>query len=139
MNGYILSNTNVLSAKESSYCLIAGLIPLDVNMQLKGHLQGALNNGASVEEIRAVRDVVVRICEVAGMERLGEATVNGWGWGGGGCESVRADGWAFWWDIEKLSVFGIGGIDSNMCAHKSQARGRKARSIADTTLELMGY
>ena len=30
MYGYILSNTNVLTAAESSYVLIAGLIPQDV-------------------------------------------------------------------------------------------------------------
>lgn len=31
MYGYILSNTNVLSAAESSFVLIAGLIPQDVS------------------------------------------------------------------------------------------------------------
>lgn len=35
MYGYILSNTNVLTAAESSFVLIAGLIPQDVNPQLK--------------------------------------------------------------------------------------------------------
>lgn len=30
MYGYLLSNTKVLSEAESSYCLIAGLIPQDV-------------------------------------------------------------------------------------------------------------
>lgn len=39
MYGYILSNTSVLTAAESSLVLIAGLIPQDVNPQLKvGHL-----------------------------------------------------------------------------------------------------
>ena len=35
MYGYILSNTSVLTAAESSLVLIAGLIPQDVNPQLK--------------------------------------------------------------------------------------------------------
>ena len=35
MYGYILSNTSVLTAVESSFVLIAGLIPQDVNPQLK--------------------------------------------------------------------------------------------------------
>ncbi|TDZ21442.1 Uncharacterized protein Cob_v005653 [Colletotrichum orbiculare MAFF 240422] len=32
---------------------LAGLIPQDVNPQLKGHLRGALNVGASVDEIES--------------------------------------------------------------------------------------
>ena len=48
--------------------------------RLKGHLKGALNNGASIEEVRAVREVVVRLCELSGMSRLGEDVASGWGW-----------------------------------------------------------
>ncbi|AEO63244.1 uncharacterized protein THITE_2108207 [Thermothielavioides terrestris NRRL 8126] len=40
MYGYVLSNTAVLSAAETSFVMIAGLIPQDVNPQLKGHLSG---------------------------------------------------------------------------------------------------
>ena len=79
MYGYILSNTSVLSACESSYVLLAGLIPQDVNAQLKGHIVGARNFGAEVEEVRAVRDVVIRVCEAAGMKRFDENDC-GWGW-----------------------------------------------------------
>lgn len=100
MYGYILSNTSVLSAAESSFVLLAGLIPQDVGMlvawehetlliasrqvnpQLKGHLKGALNNGATVEETRAVREIVVRICDAAGMAKLSETVPGGWGWRG---------------------------------------------------------
>ena len=39
MYGYILSNTNVLSAPESSFVLIAGLIPQDVSPQRLSSLQ----------------------------------------------------------------------------------------------------
>ncbi|OHE90660.1 carboxymuconolactone decarboxylase [Colletotrichum orchidophilum] len=80
MYGYILSNTNVLSPVETSYVLIAGLIPQDVNPQLKGHLRGALNCGASVEEVRAVRAIVMDICKASGMSQLGEGMTGGWGW-----------------------------------------------------------
>jgi alkylhydroperoxidase/carboxymuconolactone decarboxylase family protein YurZ len=80
MYGYILSNVAVLSAAESSYCVIAGLIPQDVNPQLKGHLRGAVNNGATKEEVRAVREVVIRICEASGMGRIGDGEKGGWGW-----------------------------------------------------------
>lgn len=82
MYGYILSNTSVLTAAETSFVLIAGLIPQDVNPQLKGHLKGAINNGATFEEVRAVRDIVIRVCEAAGMRALGERSLDGWGWHG---------------------------------------------------------
>ncbi|KAI9851308.1 MAG: hypothetical protein M1838_004044 [Thelocarpon superellum] len=88
MYGYILSHTRVLSGVETSYVLIAGLIPQDVNSQLKGHLKGALNQGASVAEVRAVRDVVIRICEASGMTcwtadgSSSSPPPGGWGWRG---------------------------------------------------------
>lgn len=94
---YVLSNTQVLSAVETSYVLIAGLIPQDVslareerpfmetnktqvNPQLKGHLRGAINVGATAEEVRAVRSVVIEICEASGMKILDESVPAGWGW-----------------------------------------------------------
>lgn len=80
MYGYLLSNTNILTAAESSFVLLAGLIPQDVNPQLKGHLKGAISNGATVEEVRAVRDVVIRICEASGMIKLAENVPHAWGW-----------------------------------------------------------
>ncbi|KAL0264626.1 hypothetical protein SLS55_000576 [Diplodia seriata] len=80
MYGYILSNEKVLDAKETSFVAIAGLIPQDVNPQLKGHLRGALNHGATSDEIKAVREIVISICEAAGMRTLGSDAVGGWGW-----------------------------------------------------------
>jgi alkylhydroperoxidase/carboxymuconolactone decarboxylase family protein YurZ len=95
MYGYILSNTNVLNPAETSFVMIAGLIPMDVsqsltlwsqnwfkqvNPQLKGHLRGALNGGATVEEVRAVREVVIQICKASGMKTLGDDVPGGWGW-----------------------------------------------------------
>ncbi|KAF5532944.1 carboxymuconolactone decarboxylase [Fusarium phyllophilum] len=78
--GYVLSNTDVLTPAETSFVLIASLIPQDVNPQLKGHLRGALSGGASVDEVRAVRDVVIKICEASGMKKLEEDAIGGWGW-----------------------------------------------------------
>ncbi|KAI9724584.1 MAG: hypothetical protein M1828_003607 [Chrysothrix sp. TS-e1954] len=76
---YLLSNEEILDAKDSSMVLIAGLVPQDVNPQLKGHLQGAINNGATLDEVRACREVSISICKAAGMTKLqtGQA---GWGW-----------------------------------------------------------
>lgn len=53
-----------------------------MNPQLKGHLRGALNGGATVEEVRAVREVVIQICEASGMQILGYDVPAGWGWRG---------------------------------------------------------
>ncbi|KAK4191406.1 hypothetical protein QBC35DRAFT_12235 [Podospora australis] len=78
--GYILSNTSVLNAVETSFVAIAGLIPLDVNPQLKGHLRGALNGGATVDEVKAVRSIVMEICLASGMKMLDESTPAGFGW-----------------------------------------------------------
>ena len=72
MYGYVLSNEAVLGKKETSFCLIAGLVPQDVGPQLKGHLRGAVNNGATVDEVRAVRALSVSVCEAAGMKMLKE-------------------------------------------------------------------
>ena len=80
MYGYLLSNESVLAKKETSFCLIAGLVPQDVNPQLKGHLKGALNNGASIDEVRAVRDLTVEICQAAGMRRLRDGERGSLGW-----------------------------------------------------------
>ena len=60
--------------------VLASLIPQDVNPQLKGHIVGALNNGATEEEVRAVRDLVIRVCEATGMKRLEEGALESWGW-----------------------------------------------------------
>lgn len=99
MYGYVLSNTSVLSAAETSFVMIAGLVPQDVsapgqvylsrtpvlmtaqvNPQLKGHLRGALNGGATVDQVKAVRRVVVEICEASGMKMLDASTPAGFGW-----------------------------------------------------------
>lgn len=75
MYGHVFSNIEVLGERDTSLLLVAGLIPQNVNPQLKGHLKGALNNGATVEEVMAVREVVLKICEKAnwGGEEAGVA------------------------------------------------------------------
>jgi alkylhydroperoxidase/carboxymuconolactone decarboxylase family protein YurZ len=51
-----------------------------VNPQLKGHLKGALNGGATVEEVKAVRSIVMEICKACGMTMLEDNVPGGWGW-----------------------------------------------------------
>ena len=80
MYGYLLSDLAVLNEVETSWVMLAGLVGLDCNAQLKGHLRGACNNGATREEVLAVREIVIMICEASGMKRLEEGVVGGWGW-----------------------------------------------------------
>lgn len=42
MYGYILSNTSVLNAAESSFVLLAGLVPQDVSVLLVGEYEALL-------------------------------------------------------------------------------------------------
>ena len=54
-----------------------------MNAQLKGHLKGATHHDdVTLEEIRAVREVVIEICEASGMRKLDESVATGWGWRG---------------------------------------------------------
>lgn len=41
-----------------------------VNPQLKGHLRGALNGGATIEQVHAVRQVSIQVCRASGMRLL---------------------------------------------------------------------
>lgn len=47
-------------------CVVASLIPQDVNPQLKGHLKGALNVGVTKEELNDLRCIVFDICDWTG-------------------------------------------------------------------------
>ncbi|KAI9806626.1 MAG: hypothetical protein M1825_006083 [Sarcosagium campestre] len=79
--GYVLSNVKLLGPLETSLVILAALVAQDVNPQLKGHLKGAMNNGATLEQVRAVVEVIVGICRRAGMRRLdGNGLDDGWGW-----------------------------------------------------------
>lgn len=62
----LLSFTDILSAKETSMCIVSSLIPQDVNPQLKGHLRGALNVGCLKEELEQLRGLVVDLCDWCG-------------------------------------------------------------------------
>ncbi len=63
----LLSFTDVLSAHDTSLVVIACLIPQDVNPQLKGHLKGALNNGATKDEIDSARELSIDISKWCGI------------------------------------------------------------------------
>lgn len=62
----LLSFTDILLGKETSLCIVSCLIPQDVNPQLKGHLRGAINEGATKEELSDLRQLVVDLCDWSG-------------------------------------------------------------------------
>ncbi|CCH42254.1 hypothetical protein BN7_1798 [Wickerhamomyces ciferrii] len=64
----LLSYNDILNAKETSFVIIACLVPQDVNPQLKGHLKGALNNGATEEEVEQVRQLAILVSEWSGIK-----------------------------------------------------------------------
>lgn len=64
--GPILSFSDVLPAKDTSLCVLSALIPQDVNPTLKGHLKGALNVGATKDELNDVRLLVFDVCDWSG-------------------------------------------------------------------------
>ncbi|SCU94261.1 LANO_0E06216g1_1 [Lachancea nothofagi CBS 11611] len=65
--GPLLSFDEILNAQETSLVIISSLVPQDLNLQLWGHLKGALNVGCDQETINAARNlsiVVAKWCEV---------------------------------------------------------------------------
>ena len=68
--GPLISFTEILSSQKTSFSLIACMIPQDVNSQLKGHLKGAINNGATKEEVNNVIQLVFDICDSLNQTQL---------------------------------------------------------------------
>jgi len=66
--GMVYSFTEMISAIETSYTLIASLIAIDVPRQIGWHLAGARRIGATVEEVRAVRKMAMEVAIRAGVQ-----------------------------------------------------------------------
>jgi alkylhydroperoxidase/carboxymuconolactone decarboxylase family protein YurZ len=62
----------VTSAKETSFSMISALIANDTPRQAEWHLAGAIRNGATLEETRAVREIALRIAVKAGVPLKGD-------------------------------------------------------------------
>jgi alkylhydroperoxidase/carboxymuconolactone decarboxylase family protein YurZ len=65
--GYVYAFMGVTSAKETSFTMISALIPNDTPRQVEWHLTGAVRNGATVEEVRGVREIALKIAIKAGV------------------------------------------------------------------------
>jgi alkylhydroperoxidase/carboxymuconolactone decarboxylase family protein YurZ len=55
------------SAMETSFAMIAALVAMDAPRQIGWHLEGAMRNGATKEEVRAVRAIAMRISKATGI------------------------------------------------------------------------
>jgi hypothetical protein len=66
--GTVYSFTEIVTAIETSYTLIASLIAVDVPRQIGWHLAGARRIGATVEEVRAVRKMAMVVATRAGVQ-----------------------------------------------------------------------
>ena len=60
---YLLGYNKILTDKKTSLVLVACLVPQETNPQLKGYLKGALNNGATKDEVMSTRNLAIKICD----------------------------------------------------------------------------
>lgn len=66
--GYAYSFLEVLSASETSFAMIAALIASDTPLQIDWHLKGAIRNGATLSQVRAVRQIAIEVAQTAGVQ-----------------------------------------------------------------------
>ena len=66
--GYVWSAQTILGRRETSFIFITSLIAMDTPTQLKWHLESARRAGASVEDVRAVREIAIRIAGACGVK-----------------------------------------------------------------------
>ncbi|KAG1812847.1 uncharacterized protein BJ212DRAFT_1368553 [Suillus subaureus] len=65
--GYVYSFMEVISIKETTLATISTMIANATPSQLEWHLTRAVHHGATVEEVRAVREIALRIAIKAGV------------------------------------------------------------------------
>jgi alkylhydroperoxidase/carboxymuconolactone decarboxylase family protein YurZ len=65
--GFTYGLTRHISDVEFSYVMLASLIAIDAPLQIRWHLDGARRNGASEEQVRAVRHMAIEISKSAGV------------------------------------------------------------------------
>ncbi|TFK34859.1 hypothetical protein BDQ12DRAFT_700218 [Crucibulum laeve] len=66
--GLTYGYTDILSPLETSYTLVAALIAGDTPQQIKWHLKGACRAGASLEQVKAVREIAMDVAQESGVE-----------------------------------------------------------------------
>ncbi|KAG2363182.1 hypothetical protein BDR07DRAFT_1484015 [Suillus spraguei] len=65
--GYVYAFLEVISSKERSFAIISALIANDTPSQVEWQLTGAIRNGATIVEVRGVREIALRMAMKAGV------------------------------------------------------------------------
>jgi len=66
--GFLYQFNRHSSDVEFSYIMLASLIAIDAPLQVRWHLDGARRNGASDEQVRAVRAMAIEVAKLAGVQ-----------------------------------------------------------------------
>ena len=69
--GITYGATDVLTQVEISYILVAALIAMDTPRQIGWHLANAQHGGASLQEVRAIRQISIEVSEKSGIQWKG--------------------------------------------------------------------
>ncbi|EIN03557.1 hypothetical protein PUNSTDRAFT_93915 [Punctularia strigosozonata HHB-11173 SS5] len=70
--GFVYSFEDILSKAETSYMMISGLVAIDCPRQINWHLSGAVRNGATVEQTKAIRQIAMEVAQRCGVSWQGE-------------------------------------------------------------------
>ena len=65
--GYVYAYSDVLSHVETSFTMIAALIASDTPRQIDWHLRGAIRNGATTAEVKAIRQISIEVAKASGI------------------------------------------------------------------------
>jgi alkylhydroperoxidase/carboxymuconolactone decarboxylase family protein YurZ len=65
--GFTYGLTRHTTDLEFSYTMLASLIAIDAPLQIRWHLDGALRNGASEEQVRSIRSMAIEVAKMAGV------------------------------------------------------------------------
>lgn len=66
--GVVYGHTDFISMLETSYIMIAALIAGDTPQQIVWHLEGAQRAGATLDEVRAVRNLSIEVAKFSGVQ-----------------------------------------------------------------------
>ncbi|KAK0452763.1 uncharacterized protein EV420DRAFT_1766118 [Desarmillaria tabescens] len=66
--GYTYGYFGALSTAETSFTMVAALIANDTPRQVDWHLKGSLRNGATLDEVKAVRQIALDVARTSGVQ-----------------------------------------------------------------------
>jgi hypothetical protein len=67
MYGHVFSFPGILNTIESGQCIVAALLSIDCQEQVRNHMYGMLISGATREEVQGVRAVVMAVGDRLGV------------------------------------------------------------------------